>query len=101
MKALTYIKIETIRSGQPRKYADSEYVYHVSQGFSWDGSNENFKTLCISEEQAVSIIKTQRNFVEAPDTIWGARLDYCKPVTEKLPNGAKVWEVRIVEPFTD
>lgn len=101
MPATTYIKIETIRSGQPKKYADSEYVYQISECHSWDGKKENFNTLNITREDALSIIKTQRNFMEKKDSIWGTRLDYCKPVSEESPKGAKVWEVRLIEPFTD
>jgi len=94
MPATTYIKIE--RTGTNEKYKGSTTTYKISECFSWDGKKENFKTLTITKEKAISIAKTQGNFVEEQEKAqWHeTRMTSCVALEN-------AWIVTTLDPYKD
>jgi hypothetical protein len=97
MKGLD-VKVRTVRAGQPRAYADTEYVFEVS------GTME---TYFIGDKQFRPLDERYaRRVVEAlyggplpekgPEWNWWET--YTDYVRETSPG---TWEVRIVQPSTD
>lgn len=111
------ITIETLRSGQPRAYADSEHVVRVTfEHTPWnDQSGEfapDYKQESYVREELASLRTgfTPKSRSEAG--YLASYLDYLRPVDPKtadelIPGGdpsqtlGSVWEFRVVSPFTD
>lgn len=107
------VTFNTIRSGQPRPYADTERVVQVKcEHLPW-GKTE-WEPWSVDEEAArrlagaVYALPPKR----AEAGFLGSYLDYFNPVDPKrvnrvgvedssFPRKTSVWEYRIVEPFTD
>lgn len=107
------ITFTTIRSGQPRPYADTESVTQIKcEHLPWNKTE--WEPYLVDEEAARRIAGTfnplpPKRHEAAP---FRAYLDYLTPVDPKRINNigredpkapvrASVWEYRIVNPFTD
>lgn len=119
--SITYLKIETVHAGQPKRYADSEYTYKVAKCHTFDGTKKNLTKVALTKAQAVSIAKTQYpgNFADDKNTagFLGAYLQSCSPVEGHIPSDpgtmwkdmpvnvkpetATVWRITIIDPYKD
>lgn len=106
----------TIRSGQPRAYADSERVCRLTfEVAAWNDPND-WRQVLVTEKVAretaealpIGFTSKKRNEVDWFDS----HLDYFRPIDPKRRNHfgaedetaepqASVWEFRVVTPFTD
>lgn len=114
------VTFHVIRSGQPRPYADTEYVAQVrfehKTPYTTEEKRNEWQSLMVNEQQAR--MAAQAFFGYMPVTKnerggwWESYLDYFKPIDGKHvdrfgrdnPEGelrATAWEFRTVTPFTD
>ena len=118
----TVISIETIRHGQPRPYADSEYeaIIFCHRPNMWT-TNGPCPTRITEEEARWLAKRFVLDWDDSNKTGWGPQLQFIRP--EKDPCGLDVkdeaervlakhmsagesvksccWRVRIVEPYSD
>lgn len=96
------IKIETLRTGQPRAYADHERVERVTiLSEDWDGNltpmNED-----IAEQYVDKLCRFRQDGTKIPmkrGIDWATAFDTYLKKIEKV--GESVWEATYITPFTD
>lgn len=117
MSTLRYT-LKTIRSGQPRAYADSERVVQIHlENDDWRNPG-TLKPMYVDESRAKEIARQLplSGFIKTLSHERGhgleSYLDYFRPLdattSDKIiPHGdpkqtvASIWEFRVVSPFTD
>jgi len=91
------IEIETLRSGQPRAYADSVYEYFVTVKNYWNSTTgEQEGTFTPKEEDIKELVQMfGHKFVEK-STCWA------DPVLKEFEKiDFRTYRVRIIDPFKD
>lgn len=108
------ITIETLRSGQPRPYADTEHHVRVTFETSWS-RGQPLKPQFIGEAHVREFLPHLRcGFVTllrkdkgpGQDDYYKTHLDWLRPVDAEAAAaqnlvGASVWEFHTTTPFTD
>lgn len=92
--------VECLAGGQPRPYADARYVYRVTVEWQEKGYLDKDAPFVprprLAPEFVRPILKAlTRGWVDEPKCFADRRLERCEMVAPG------VWEVVIVEPFTD